>query len=491
MDSRVTALEQAVVNLSSDESALHDLENEVELLQNEEKTLSASQDHGADVKAALDDQQAQIDDLKNRVMSAQASAEDAAARAESAADAAQTARSSAGSPGQGTVLSLRDYPEQLGAAAVGGPTEAGVPTLLDPELSLAGLVQLRYDGARGVVGGPESSFTLPRAQLVANGEVYSSRLRFRLLLDAGGSTIGGYALPSGRLTGPQQRVLKDAYLDFSLRPELAFRAGQMLPPQGREALILDRAILFGERAPFVYSLGYSWDQGVLAHGALFDGLLSYGAGVFNGGGPNIAGLYSGQDGGGRAPQAGTPGHIDFLYAGRLVFEPFGPVDLTEGDIDGGPPAVAIGVSGAYDLVANPSVPATSTMPTPNMALEQGEGDVAFHGNGVSVEAEGTVRRVDEGFGLPAHKYYGFYSQAGYFIIPSRFLAGARVAMAEPVMPPPDGVQWELISEGQIAYYRYGTMVRATLSGGWERDHAVAGGPPVNGFRVEAMTQLAF
>src|ERR1019366_9135796 len=106
-------------------------------------------------------------------------------------------------------------------------------------------------------------------------------------------------------SGPQ---IFDEYVNYRYSPELQFQAGKFKVPIGLEQLVLDRDTLFNERS-LVTALVPNRDVGFELHGDLFDGRVSYAAGIFNG-----------------TSDGANSGNVDFAgdqaYVGRLFVQPF-------------------------------------------------------------------------------------------------------------------------------------------------------------------------
>jgi len=81
--------------------------------------------------------------------------------------------------------------------------------------------------------------------------------------------------------------LRNVYLDFTLLPELRLRAGQFKVPFSLEELTSSRHIDFVERS-LINELAPSYDRGVMVHGSLMQGVVSYFLGGFNGSGQNTS-----------------------------------------------------------------------------------------------------------------------------------------------------------------------------------------------------------
>jgi phosphate-selective porin OprO/OprP len=132
-------------------------------------------------------------------------------------------------------------------------------------LQLRGYVQLdgRFfasdEGALAI-----DTFTIRRARPILQGSL-GRYFDFSLVPDFGGGST----------------VLQDAYLDFKPSARLKLRFGKYKPPVGLERLQPATAISFVERA-FPSALLPNRDVGVMVHGDLAGGVVSYAAGVFDG-----------------------------------------------------------------------------------------------------------------------------------------------------------------------------------------------------------------
>ncbi|TAK94999.1 MAG: porin [Verrucomicrobia bacterium] len=134
-----------------------------------------------------------------------------------------------------------------------------------------GLVQL--DSRTFINDNPSSlgndGFFLRRARLIFEGTVFRD-FDFALVPE-----FGGIGTPS----------ILDAYLSYRYAPELQLRAGKFKQPVGLERLQSDNWTFFVERG-FPSQLTADRDLGLMLHGDVGDGLLTYAAGVFNGIGDN-------------------------------------------------------------------------------------------------------------------------------------------------------------------------------------------------------------
>jgi phosphate-selective porin OprO/OprP len=132
---------------------------------------------------------------------------------------------------------------------------------------------------------PDSWF-LRQARIEMYGAVYK-HFDFRIVFD----------VPTGNGT-INTATLTDAYIGWRQYPELSLRIGQFKEPFGQEQTTPDRVIEFDER-----SLGDRFvparDLGAMVYGRLFDGILGYEAGYFNGSGRGVVDTNKGKELAGR------------------------------------------------------------------------------------------------------------------------------------------------------------------------------------------------
>jgi uncharacterized protein YneF (UPF0154 family) len=123
-----------------------------------------------------------------------------------------------------------------------------------------------------------------------------------------GRVEGDFSTPS------DGKFLKYAYLNYSYFPDLQLRAGQFKAPFSREYLVSAAAIDGIERAMITESGGTvpKYDIGLMLHGpSVFDGLLQYQVGIFNGNGANNSDTNDDKD-----------------LVARLVVAPFVPTQIS-------------------------------------------------------------------------------------------------------------------------------------------------------------------
>lgn len=139
-------------------------------------------------------------------------------------------------------------------------------------------------------------------------------------------------------------TLQDAYLDLKYWKEISLRGGKFKAPFGLEQLQSDSATFFIERG-LPTTLVPNRDTGFALYGDLFDGLLRYDAGFFNG-----------------AVDSGSIDndvHDDKDFVGRIFTNPF--KDLSQDWLNG----LGVGFAGsagtAHGTTASPQLPSLRTI----------------------------------------------------------------------------------------------------------------------------------
>jgi phosphate-selective porin OprO/OprP len=117
----------------------------------------------------------------------------------------------------------------------------------------------------------KDTFTIRRMRAIASGSVYHDYEYYLQTDFASGLTS----------TTTNNALLQDAYVNFHHWDALQIQAGKFKEPVSMEVLPLDQYLWFLERG-FPTELAPNRDVGVDVHGNLWNGALTYAAGVFNG-----------------------------------------------------------------------------------------------------------------------------------------------------------------------------------------------------------------
>jgi phosphate-selective porin OprO and OprP len=166
----------------------------------------------------------------------------------------------------------------------------------DFQLRLKGLVQgdSRWYLDDSAKNGTDT-FLVRKARPILEGTVFRD-FDFRLMPDFGNDSS----------------TLFDAYVEWKYIPWLKVRVGKFKPPVGLEQLQEDQYTLFAERA-LPTDLVPNRDIGVQLRGDLWDGVVQYQAGVFNGAADGVNG----------GPDSNDGKDIE----GRIFLEPFKKTDI--------------------------------------------------------------------------------------------------------------------------------------------------------------------
>lgn len=124
-------------------------------------------------------------------------------------------------------------------------------------------------------GEPPDSFSVPRARVGLSGAL-TAKITWYLVGDFANLTNDG-------------RVLRDAYLQFNAKPQLAMRFGQMVAPFSLERLTTYTKLELIDRSVIGSSLVPSRDLGLMVFNTQpWRGWISYSAAIINGTGQNRA-----------------------------------------------------------------------------------------------------------------------------------------------------------------------------------------------------------
>lgn len=290
------------------------------------------------------------------------------------------------------------------------------------EASLGFNLQVRFthldlDASAGGVDADE--FRVRRFKLYLSGFAFDPRLTWRFQA-AFESTAAN-------------RVLDDAWLNWKFADAASLQGGEYKTPFAREELFNDGVLQFPERSIAVDGFKPSRDVGVMAAGSLWNDRVAYQAGVFGGDGQNSL---RGSD------------HV--MPVARLVWNAAGTMGPGEADLQNhAAPAVSVGIAGFHNtlrkisdtafegLVLNYAGPAgwlgrnvKLFQTNEDVAISSGSLEGQLKWRGLSVLGEYFVGQA-KGDASGVHLYaYGFYGQAGYFLLPGRLDVATRYALVD-------------------------------------------------------------
>lgn len=220
-------------------------------------------------------------------------------------------------------------------------------------------------------------FLLRRARPVFTGTVFRD-FDFNFTPDFGGNTV----------------QIVDAYLNYRYSAALQLEAGKFKSPVGLEQLQSDIYTPFNERSLATDLVPYR-DLGILLHGNLFDGAVSYALGLVNG------------DTDLNTTTVNAPFQDDKAFTGRVFFQPWKNSDVNALR------ALGFGVSGGY--LANHPQTSSSTGLTPGYTTD---GQQKFFTFNSGVNANGAGWRISP----QAYYYYGPFSLLGEYVISDQQVA---------------------------------------------------------------------
>ncbi len=241
-------------------------------------------------------------------------------------------------------------------------------------IQLHGVVQLdsRTFFSDGNVNGNDG-FLLRRARPIISGTLFRD-FDFNFTPDFGGSTV----------------QIQDAWLNYRFSPWLQVQGGKFKSPVGLEHLQSDILKSFNENS-LVTDLVPNRDLGIQLKGDIdvFKGVVSYGAGIFNG-----ASDFNGTS-------ANASAGDDRAFAGRLFIQPWKNSDVNA--LRG----LGFGVGGSY-LVNNPATNSATGL-TPGYTTDGQQRFFAFN-SGVNAKGEGW--RISP----QAYYYYGPFGLLAEYVI---------------------------------------------------------------------------
>ena len=297
--------------------------------------------------------------------------------------------------------------------------------------SIGGFMQLRYsytdlDGANNAAKAVQDSskFEMSRVKLYFGGYSLTPDLTYKLQLNI----TQGNVLSTGK-------TIEEAYLNYRFLDEAQLRFGQDKVPFARQFIISSTADQLVDLSHVASAFAPGYDFGLVLHGKVAGGLVTYNTGVFSGKGQGM-----------------TNASNDNAIAARIAFNPLGDVKYTEGDLDySEKPLVSVGANYFGDTVkANDTtnlnffssngwigigsslMPATAKFGTSEKLNINTLGfDTAFKWRGFSAQGEYFIGQADGQSSHNTLRSQGFYAQAGYFVIPKRVELAARYAYLDP------------------------------------------------------------
>ncbi len=255
-----------------------------------------------------------------------------------------------------------------------------------------------------------NDLSIRRARVYFGGNVYTKFVHYYVELDADKFNFG----------------LRDFYIYVTPLEELNGKFGYFKVPFNRQRMTTSGKLLLQDRSIANDAFTQDRDYGLDLYGKPFDGYMEYHAAVFQGAGQNFSGLNNGDN-------------IDneLLYVLSLRYNPFGKYDYyDETDVKYTDKFKAtIGASVAFNAK-------DQDKKLKNTDTTAGVVDLGIRYRGFTWDSDYFVRTEDpEGDGDTVDSD-GFYTQAGYFVLPKKLEVAARYSMIDPNTDVSDDLQKE-------------------------------------------------
>ncbi len=301
--------------------------------------------------------------------------------------------------------------------------------------------QVRFESFRASESGNEfaSKFSVPRTRLQVEGNAWGPTNRYKLEFAFG--DLGSFSF------------VKDVFIEKQLAAPVWLRAGQWKRPFNRQELVSDFGSELNERANTAAFVGGGRDLGVALHNDYEkspEGLEW------------VLGAFNGFNGGADRPVVTTTCTQNAMTGVITCTTPppttvpidFGPAIVarigwnvgkvkgyTEGDLEGGPPRLAVGLSYKIDLANFAQGKEKSKRDNESHGLEA---DVMFKAGGFGLELGAYAMKIKS-----ADAQYGVLVQPGFFVVPQHFQIAGRFAYA------PVGARKQLEGRAAFNYYWQG------------------------------------
>ena len=276
-------------------------------------------------------------------------------------------------------------------------------------LTLGARLQVRYtfnnvDEGRDEERDDSQTFTIKRARLFLTGHAYEPWLKYKIQFDAAKDDV----------------EMKDWYIDVAKYKYASLRLGQYKVPFGRQEITSSGEQQFVDRSEVSDEFTPSRDIGLSLFGAIQNDLFEYAIGIFNGQGQNAENKDN-----------------EMMYAARITFNPFGAYNQGEWGIGTKEAALDRPASPKLSLGANwyftgDDIDINDDDKKEDVDINGLGADIDFQWRDFSFRSEYFWRNLEVSRkSLADDKSFGFYTQAGYFIIPQKLEAVARYGYLDP------------------------------------------------------------
>lgn len=257
-----------------------------------------------------------------------------------------------------------------------------------------------------------------RARLCFGGNIYSKMTHYYIELDGDSFDVG----------------VRDFYVYWTPMNELNAKLGYFKVPFNQQRMTTSAKLLLQDRSIASEQFDQDRDYGFDIYGKPFDGHLEYHAAMFQG---------AGEDDDDR----GTEDNLDneLMYVFNVRYNPFGKYDaVDESDLKF---TETFKASVAASVVVNPKTKDEKLVDSDGIL---GVVELSMKYRGISWHNEIFARNDDPESGGETVDSNGFFSQAGYFVIPKRLEIAARYSMLDADEDINDNIAREYT--GGINYY---------------------------------------
>ena len=312
------------------------------------------------------------------------------------------------------------------------------------QLSIGGLMQVRYTFLDNDTSNDVSQFALAKGRLIFSGYAYSKDLT--------------YMLQFGLEQSGNNKMLENAFVKYKFMDELQLAGGQTKLAYSRQNLSSVGNLEFVAVSPTTSAFSPGYDLGAVVSGKVLGDLINYDLSVSNGAGQTSVRV-----------AAGATNSMAFLA--HLQVNPLGAFGYAEGDPQlSKKPLVTVGSSfyrntlkktgaATFETTNNGYASATSGWVGRNAAIFDATEkvdinsfviDTAFKWMGAFAQAEYFWGQADGQISNDTVRAQGYYLQAGYCIIPKKLEAAVRYSYLDPNRDGNNNHQTEVI--GGLSYY---------------------------------------
>ncbi|MRR53640.1 MAG: porin [Deltaproteobacteria bacterium] len=312
------------------------------------------------------------------------------------------------------------------------------------QLSIGGLMQVRYTFLDNDTSNDVSQFNLAKGRLIFSGYAFSKDLT--------------YMLQFGLEQSGDKKMLENAYVKYKFVDELQLTGGQTKLVYSRQNMSSVGNLQFVAVSPVTAAFSPGYDLGAVVGGKVLGDLINYDLSVSNGAGQTSTRV-----------TAGATNSMAFLA--HLQVNPLGAFGYAEGDPQfSQKPLVTVGSSfyrnilkktaaGTFETTNNGYANATSGWVGRNAAdfnasekvdINSFVVDTAFKWMGAFAQAEYFWGQADGQITNSTVRAQGYYLQAGYCIIPKKLEAAVRYSYLDPNRDVSNNLQTEVI--GALSYY---------------------------------------